>query len=83
MYLKNRREMEDAEPGIGEHSIEIGLSEQLQCSCGWDIKKKLLFFLVFLDGQKTKEELLSAVCEDVFQEMERLRGKSQPTVWPK
>lgn len=42
--------------------------------------KKRLFFLVFLDGQKSKEELLSAVCEDVFQEMERLGGKSQPTV---
>uniref|UniRef100_H3C6S0 Nicotinamide riboside kinase 1 n=1 Tax=Tetraodon nigroviridis TaxID=99883 RepID=H3C6S0_TETNG len=31
--------------------------------------------IVFLDGQKSKEELLAAVCKDVFQEMERLKGK--------
>lgn len=31
MYLKNRNEMEDAAPGIGERSIETGLSGQLEC----------------------------------------------------
>ncbi|XP_023249998.1 nicotinamide riboside kinase 1-like isoform X3 [Seriola lalandi dorsalis] len=31
--------------------------------------------IVFLDGLKPKEELLATVCEDVFQEMERLREK--------
>ncbi|XP_059193338.1 nicotinamide riboside kinase 1 [Centropristis striata] len=31
--------------------------------------------IVFLDGLKPKEELLSAVCEDVCQEIERLREK--------
>lgn len=34
MYLKNRREMEDVQPGIGEGSIKIRLSQQLHCSCG-------------------------------------------------
>ncbi|KAM9360084.1 nicotinamide riboside kinase 1 [Symphorus nematophorus] len=31
--------------------------------------------IVFLDGLKLKEELLAAVCEDVCQEIERLREK--------
>uniref|UniRef100_H2V1L7 Nicotinamide riboside kinase 1 n=1 Tax=Takifugu rubripes TaxID=31033 RepID=H2V1L7_TAKRU len=53
MYLKNRIEMEDSTPGIGE---------------------------LFLDGQKPKEELLSGVRDDVFKEIERLRGKLQPTI---
>lgn len=34
MYLKNRHEMEDAKPEIGECSIKIGLSQQLDCYCG-------------------------------------------------
>lgn len=34
-------------------------------------------FLVFLDGQKSKEELLAAVCKDVFQEIDKLMGKVQ------
>lgn len=80
MYLKNRIEMEDSKPGIGERSIETGLSEQLECCWGQDIKK--IYFLVFLDGQKPKEELLSGVHDDVFKEIERLRGKLQPTIWP-
>lgn len=42
--------------------------------------KKRYFFLVFLDGQKPKEELLSGVRDDVFKEIERLRGKLQPTI---
>lgn len=37
----------------------------------------LLFFAVFLDGLKPKEELLAAVCRDVCQEIDRLRGKLQ------
>lgn len=70
--------MEDAKPEIGECSIKIGLSQQLDCYCGWNIKKKKkFFFLVFLDGQKSKEELLAAVCKYVFQEIERLMGKLQ------
>lgn len=40
-------------------------------------KKHFFFFLVFLDGQKSKEELLAAVCKYVFQEIERLMGKLQ------
>lgn len=32
------------------------------------------FFSEFLDGQKPKEELLAVVCEDVCQEIEKLRG---------
>uniref|UniRef100_H2V1L6 Nicotinamide riboside kinase 1 n=1 Tax=Takifugu rubripes TaxID=31033 RepID=H2V1L6_TAKRU len=36
--------------------------------------------IVFLDGQKPKEELLSGVRDDVFKEIERLRGKLQPTI---
>lgn len=34
------------------------------------------FCSVFLDGLKTKEELLADVYEDICQEIERLRGKS-------
>lgn len=34
-----------------------------------------IFFSVFLDGLKPKEELLAAVYKDVCQEIERLRGK--------
>lgn len=34
MYLKNRCEMEDVELGIGECSIKIRLSRQLDCYCG-------------------------------------------------
>lgn len=82
MYLKNRIEMEDAAAGIGERSIETGLSEQLKCCWGRDIKK-FWFFSVFLDGQKPKEELLSRVRDDVFKEIARLRGKFQLTIWPK
>lgn len=81
MYLKNRIEMEDVAPGIGGRSIETGLSEQLECCWGRDIKK--IFFVVFLDGQKPKEELLSGVRDDVFKEIERHRGKLQLTIWPK
>lgn len=33
-----------------------------------------VFFPEFLDGQKPKEELLAVVCEDVCQEIEKLRG---------
>lgn len=40
-------------------------------------KNNNFFFLVFLDGQKSKEELLAAVCKYVFQEIERLMGKLQ------
>lgn len=42
--------------------------------------QKDFFFLVFLDGQKPKEELLSGVRDDVFKEIERLRGKLQLTI---
>lgn len=38
----------------------------------------VFFFLEFLDGQRSKEELLAAVYKDVFQEIERLMGKLQP-----
>ena len=34
-----------------------------------------LFFSVFLDGLKPKEELLAAVCEDVCEEIERISGE--------
>lgn len=34
-------------------------------------------FSVFLDGLNLKEELLGAVCKDVCQEIERLRGEVQ------
>lgn len=46
MYLKNRREMEDAEPGICECSIRIGLSQQFRCYCGCDMNKNPLFFFL-------------------------------------
>lgn len=47
MYLKNRREMEDVEPDIGESSIETGFSQQLHCYCGLDVKMCWGFCLFF------------------------------------
>lgn len=41
-----------------------------------------MFFPVFLDGLKPKEELLAAVYADVSQEIERLRGKFPKTFQP-
>uniref|UniRef100_A0A3Q3X5M8 Uncharacterized protein n=1 Tax=Mola mola TaxID=94237 RepID=A0A3Q3X5M8_MOLML len=42
-----------------------------------EMEMYIFMFLVFLDGLKPKEELLAAVCTDVCQEIQRLRGKSQ------
>lgn len=48
------------------------IDNRIDCICTF-----FFYYEVYLDGLKPKEELLAAVRENVFQEVDRLRGRLQ------
>ena len=61
---------------INNNVVTLAAGQLFNCNAN-DLFVQCVFFTVFLDGLKSKEELLAAVYKDVSQETKRLTGKWQ------